>query len=141
MLTFLSFRTTQTPPCVLCWSGLTFLRPFSQDWDLIVWCGKIKWLVIYIYIYISRRLVLARLIDCSPDRSPSPWLIPTTPRNRATLCCAVLYPLVICRGEQKRRKELEIFLNRVAAHKELSGSQYFKTFLQASILLIYDVLV
>lgn len=32
--------------------------------------------------------------------------------------------------EQKRRKELEIFLNRVAAHPELSGSQYFKTFLQ-----------
>lgn len=34
--------------------------------------------------------------------------------------------------EQKRRKELEIFLNRVAAHPELSGSQYFKTFLQVS---------
>lgn len=32
--------------------------------------------------------------------------------------------------EQKRRKELEIFLNRVAAHGELSSSQYFKTFLQ-----------
>ncbi|CAB1101405.1 unnamed protein product [Ectocarpus sp. CCAP 1310/34] len=32
---------------------------------------------------------------------------------------------------EKRRKELEIFLNRVAAHGELSASQYFKTFLQA----------
>ncbi|CAM9539380.1 unnamed protein product [Ascophyllum nodosum] len=32
---------------------------------------------------------------------------------------------------EKRRKELEVFLNRVAAHKELSSSQYFKTFLQA----------
>ncbi|CAN0363967.1 unnamed protein product, partial [Ectocarpus sp. 13 AM-2016] len=31
---------------------------------------------------------------------------------------------------EKRRKELEIFLNRVAAHGELSASQYFKTFLQ-----------
>ena len=37
---------------------------------------------------------------------------------------------MLCCAEQKRRKELEIFLNRVAAHKELSGSQYFKTFLQ-----------
>lgn len=32
--------------------------------------------------------------------------------------------------EQKRRKELEIFLNRVAVHGELSSSQYLKTFLQ-----------
>ncbi|CAM9729879.1 unnamed protein product, partial [Choristocarpus tenellus] len=32
---------------------------------------------------------------------------------------------------EKRRKELEKFLNRVAGHDELSSSQYFKTFLQA----------
>ncbi|CAM9090297.1 unnamed protein product [Chrysoparadoxa australica] len=32
---------------------------------------------------------------------------------------------------EKRRKELERYLNRVAAHEELSGSTYFRTFLQA----------
>eukprot|EP00904_Undaria_pinnatifida_P001523 jgi/Undpi1/11371/HiC_scaffold_30.g13668.m1 len=39
---------------------------------------------------------------------------------------------------EKRRKELEIFLNRVAAHKELSGSKYFKTFLQADDVVLAD---
>ncbi|CAM9663012.1 unnamed protein product, partial [Phaeothamnion confervicola] len=32
---------------------------------------------------------------------------------------------------EKRRKELERFLNRLATHEELSGSGYFRTFLQA----------
>lgn len=50
-------------------------------------------------------------------------------------------PIDLSYAEQKRRKELEIFLNRVAAHKELSGSQYFKTFLQVGVFTVLGLLV
>lgn len=62
----------------------------------------------------------------APSRNPAPQTWPQPPLLPALMIISPHVRVV----EQKRRKELEIFLNRVAAHGELSASQYFKTFLQ-----------